>query len=110
MQRIEQTLDRSGAGQNLSAEERENVLAASYNALSRLPRVDHIGLYNGNVVGTYAPNGLGTEPMHNNAVSVQQARDTPIEQSLAAVAQDQQQRQLAAQQVEEPRAHGARAA
>lgn len=110
MQRIEQTLDRSGAGQNLSAEERENVLAASYNALSRLPRVDHIGLYNGNVVGTYAPNGLGTEPMHNNAVSLQQARDTPVEQSLAAVAQDQQQRQLAAQQVEEPRAHGARAA
>jgi hypothetical protein len=41
---------------------------------------------------------------------VQQARDTPAEQSLAAVAQDQQQRQLAAQQVEEPRTHGARAA
>lgn len=110
MQRIEQTLDRSGAGQNLSAQERDNVLAASYDALSRLPRVDHIGLYNGNVVGTYAPNGLGTEPMHNNAVNVQQARDTPAEQSLAAVAQDQQQRQLAAQQVEEPRTHGARAA
>jgi hypothetical protein len=110
MQRIEETLDRSGAGQNLSAQERENVLAASYNALSRLPRVDHIGLYNGNVVGTYAPNGLGTEPMHNNAVNLQQARDTPAGQSLAAVAQEHQQRQLAAQQTEEPRSHGARAA
>jgi hypothetical protein len=110
MQRIEQTLDRSGAAQNLGAQERENVLAASYNALSRLPRVDHIGLYNGNVVGTYAPNGLGTEPMHNNAVNVQQARDTPAAQSLAAYTQDQQQRQFAAQQVEEPRSHGARAA
>jgi hypothetical protein len=61
-------------------------------------------------VGTYAPNGLGTEPMHNNAVNVQQARDTPAAQSLAAFTQDQQQRQLAAQQVEEPRSHGARAA
>jgi hypothetical protein len=110
MQRIEQTLDRSGVAQSLGAQERDNVLAASYNALSRLPRVDHIGLYNGNVVGTYAPNGLGTEPMHNNAVNVQQARDPPAAQSLAAFTQDQQQRQLAAQQVEEPRSHGARAA
>lgn len=109
MQRIEQTLDRSGTAPALGAQERENVLAASYSALSRLPRVDHIGLYNGNVVGTYAPNGLGTEPMHNNAVNVEQARATPAAQSLAAFAQDQQ-RQLAAQQVEEPRSHGARAA
>lgn len=110
MQRIEQVLDRSGAARDLGAQERDNVLAASYDALSRLPRVDHIGLYNGNVVGTYAPNGLGTEPMHNNAVNVQQARDTPAAQSLAVLAQDQQQRQLAAQQAEEPRSHGARAA
>lgn len=110
MQRIEQALDRSGAARDFGAQERDNVLAASYDALSRLPRVDHIGLYNGNVVGTYAPNGLGTEPMHNNAVNVQQARDIPAAQSLAAFAQDQQQRQLAAQMAEEPRSHGARAA
>jgi hypothetical protein len=110
MERIEQTLDRSGNAQGLTQEQRENVLAASYDALSRLPRVDHIGVYNGNVVGTYAPSGLGTEPMHNSAVDIARARDMPAEQSLAAVERGQQERLAAAQHVEEQRGHGARAA
>ena len=110
MQSIEQTLDRSGHAQGMSAEQRDNVLAASYNALSRLPRVDQIGVYNGNVVGTYAPSGLGTEPMHNVPVNIAQAQNTPAAQSLASAERSQQERIQAAQQVEEPRSMGARAA
>lgn len=110
MQSIEQTLDRSGSAQGLDAQQRDNVLAASYNALSQLPRVDHIGIYNGNVVGTYAPSGLGTEPMHNTAVNISQAQNMPTEQSLAAAERTQQERAQTAQQIEEPRGMGARAA
>lgn len=110
MQSIEQTLDRSGTVQGMSAEQRDNVLAASYNALSQLPRVDHIGIYNGNVVGTYAPSGLGTEPMHNTPVNISEAQNTPATQSLAAVERSQQERIQAAQQPEETRGISARAA
>ena len=110
MQSIEQTLDRSGSAQGMNAQQRDNVLAASYNALSQLPRVDHIGVYNGNVVGTYAPSGLGTEPMHNVPVNIAQAQNTPAAQSLASAERSQQERVQTAQQVEEPRGMGARAA
>jgi hypothetical protein len=110
MERIEQSLDRSGTAQSMSAEQRDNVLAASYNALSRLPRVDHIGVYNGNVVGTYAPSGLGTEPMHNVPVDIARVQNTPAAQSLASAERSQQERTQIAQQVEEPRSMGARAA
>ena len=107
---IEQTLDRSGSAQGLNAQQRDNVLAASYNALSQLRRVDHIGIYNGNVVGTYAPSGLGTEPMHNTPVNISQAQNMPSAESLASVERNQQERVQAAQQIEEPRGMGARAA
>ncbi len=110
MQSIEQTLDRSGSAQGLNAQQRDNVLAASYNALSQLPRVDHIGIYNGNVVGTYAPSGLGTEPMHNVPVNISQAQNMPAAQSLASAERNQQERVQTAQQIEEPRGMGARAA
>ena len=110
MQSIEQTLDRSGTAQNMSAEQRDNVLAASYNALAQLPRVDHIGVYNGNVVGTYAPSGLGTEPMHNVPVNIARAQETPAAQSLASNEQSQQERLQLAQRSPEPRGMGALAA
>ena len=110
MQSIEQTLDRSGSAQGLNAQQRDNVLAASYNALSQLPRVDHIGIYNGNIVGTYAPSGLGTEPMHNVPVNISQAQNMPAAQSLASAERNQQERVQTAQQIEEPRGMGARAA
>ncbi len=105
-QQIEQSLERSGALQGMDPEQRDNVLAASYNALSQLPRVDHVGVYNGNLVGTYAPSGLGTEPMHNVPVDIARAQDMPAAQSLAAAERSQQERAL----IEEPRGISARAA
>ena len=105
-QQIEQSLDRSGALQGIGPEQRDNVLAASYNALSQLPRVDHVGVYNGNLVGTYAPSGLGIEPMHNVPVDIARAQDMPAVQSLAAAERSQQERAL----IEEPRGISARAA
>ncbi len=94
MRQIREAFDRSGAGRGLDPEQRDNVLAASYRAFA--PSVDHVGVYNGNVVGTRAPHGLGREPMDNIPINIAQERDTPAPTSLAAVERAEQQRMLVA--------------
>lgn len=94
MRQIREAFDRSGAGRGLDPEQRDNVLAASYRAFA--PSVDHVGVYNGNVVGTRAPHGLGREPMDNIPINIAQERNTPVPTSLAAVERAEQQRMLVA--------------
>lgn len=66
-----------------------------------LPRIDHAGVYSGHAVATYAPHGLGREPMFNAAVPLSQAERESAERTLSqanAVLTQAQQRQAEAPQ------------
>jgi hypothetical protein len=90
MANIVRALDDSGAGRSLDASQRDNVLAAAYRSF--VPAVDHVGVYSGQLVGTRAPHGLGTEPMDNIPVSIAGAKEVPAQATLAVVEREQEMR------------------
>jgi hypothetical protein len=84
----------------------DNVSASAYREMVANPLVkqaDHVGIHNGHAVVSYAPFGLGREPMFNAHTEVAKAQDQPAQQSLsqaqqlsearAQAAVEQQQRQ-----------------
>jgi hypothetical protein len=101
MANIVRALDDSGAGRGLNTSQRDNVLAAAYRSFA--PSVDHVGVYNGQLVGTRAPHGLGTEPMDNLPLSIADATRVPAQTSLTQVPSERNLSALAsASPFEEP--------
>ena len=89
----------------------DNVSASAYREMVANPLVkqaDHVGIHNGHAVVSYAPFGLGREPMFNAHTEVAKAQDQPAQQSLSQAQQlsearaqavvEQQQRQTQTQE------------
>jgi hypothetical protein len=104
MANIVRALDDSGAGRSLDASQRDNVLAAAYRSFA--PSVDHVGVYSGQLVGTRAPHGLGTEPMDNLPLNITEAKKVPAQASLADLPGERNVSAIAAMQIDEPSQRG----
>lgn len=83
----------------------EQVASATYRVCAENPlvqRVDYVGVHGGHAVATYAPHGLGREPMFNAAIPLAQAEresaDVHMTKANDALALAQQQTQAAPQQ------------
>lgn len=80
----------------------DNVSASAYREMVANPLVkqpDYVGIHNGHAVVSYAPFGLGREPMFNAHTEVAKAQDQPAEQSLGQAQRLSETRaQVAAQQ------------
>lgn len=91
----------------------EQVASATYRACAENPlvqRVDYAGVHGGHAVATYAPHGLGREPMFNAAIPLAQAErdiaDVHMAKANDALALAQQQTQVAPQQQQGQQAGG----
>jgi hypothetical protein len=91
----------------------EQIASAAYRASVDNPlvhRVDYAGMHNGHAVATYAPHGLGREPMFNASVPLAQAEretaDTHMVKANDSLALAQQQAQAETQRQQTPAAGG----
>jgi hypothetical protein len=80
----------------------DNVSASAYREMVANPLVkqaDYVGIHDGHAVVSYAPFGLGREPMFNAHIELAKAQDQPAEQSLGQAQRlSETHAQVAAQQ------------
>jgi hypothetical protein len=73
------------AGNMQNAQHLDSVTAATYREMAANPlirQVDYAGVHNGYAVVSYAPHGLGREPMFNAYTDIGQAQQQPAEENL----------------------------